>query len=321
MSQHILVVEDDEMIQAFVKLHLENEGYRVSIAGTGADMFVGLATGDVSLILLDLGLPDGDGLTLAQQVREQSDIPIIILTARKSIDDRLMGLGLGADDYLTKPIDPRELSLRILNVLGRSSDQDGPPSPTPVVPPPPIVPPVTKAKRGTGMVFSVIVLLLAAGAGVYWVLTPNPQEQAEVPMASTSTPATTSAPPSQPTSAVEKKMYEGTIRSKAEILGYGWVLKTKCDPIPDVKWWKFRTHESIAGYVMRKHSGDWKPYVEIWFRRLVKLQDIAERNSTAVTQTGVSLKGEELAKYIEQTIQRLAVIRCLADEAMAANAG
>ena len=79
MSQHILVVEDDEMIQAFVKLHLENEGYRVSIAGTGADMFAVFATGDVSLILLDLGLPDGDGLTLAQQVREQSDVPIIIL--------------------------------------------------------------------------------------------------------------------------------------------------------------------------------------------------------------------------------------------------
>ena len=321
MSQHILVVEDDEMIQAFVKLHLENEGYRVSVAGTGADMFAVLATGDVSLILLDLGLPDGDGLTLAQQVREQSDVPIIILTARKSLDDRLMGLGLGADDYLTKPIDPRELSLRIRNVLGRRSGQDGPPSPTPVVPPPPVAPPAATAKRGIGMVFGVIVLLLVAGAGVFWVLTPRPLEQADVPIASIPTPATTSAPPSQATPAVEKKPYEETIRSKAEILGYGWVLKTKCDPIPNVKWWKFRTHETIASYVMRKHSGDWKPYVEIWIRRLVKLQDIAERNSTAVTRTGVALKGEQLAKYIEQTRQRFAVIRCLATEAKAAKAG
>lgn len=284
-------------------------------------MFTVLAAGDVSLILLDLGLPDGDGLTLTQQVREQSDVPIIILTARKSIDDRLMGLGLGADDYLTKPIDPRELSLRILNVLDRRSGQDGPPSPTPVVPPPPVAPPVATAKRGIGMVFGVIVLLLVAGAGVFWVLTPRPLEQADVPIASIPTPATTSAPPSQATPAVEKKPYEETIRSKAEILGYGWVLKTKCDPIPNVKWWKFRTHETIASYVMRKHSGDWKPYVEIWIRRLVKLQDIAERNSTAVTRTGVALKGEQLAKYIEQTRQRFAVIRCLATEAKAAKAG
>ncbi len=320
MSQQILVVEDDEMIQAFVKLHLENEGYRVSVAGTGADMFVALAAGDVSLILLDLGLPDGDGLTLAQQVREQSDIPIIILTARKSIDDRLMGLGLGANDYLTKPIDPRELSLRIQNVLGRSSGQDGPPLPTPVVPPQPVAPPATKEKNGTGLVFGGIVLLLAAVSGVYWVLTPSPQQQTDVPIASTSTSAITSAPPSKSTPAVEKEPNEGTIRSKEDILGYGWVLNTKCDPIPDVKWWKYRTHEAIAGYVMRKHSGDWKPYLEIWIRRLVKLQDIAERDSTAVTRTGVAMKGEQLAKYIEQTSQRLAVIRCLGAEAMAAKA-
>ena len=199
------------------------------------------------------------------------------------------------------------------------------------------MPPVETAKRSIGIAFGIIVLLLVAGAGVFWVLTPSPQEQAEVPIASTSTPtpATTSVPPiaktpapapapalpSQPTSAVEKKQYEGTIRTKADILGYGWVLKTKCDPIPDVKWWKFRTHEAIAGYVMRKHSGDWEPYVEIWLRRLVKLQDIAERNSTIVTRTGVVLKGEQLAIYIKQSSQRLTVIRCLAAEAMAAKAG
>ena len=69
MSQHILVVEDDEMIQAFVKLHLENEGYRVSVAGTGADMFAVLATGDVSLIRAACGLPGRNGRTLAQHVR------------------------------------------------------------------------------------------------------------------------------------------------------------------------------------------------------------------------------------------------------------
>jgi CheY-like chemotaxis protein len=340
MSQHILIVEDDEMIQAFLKLHLENEGYRVSCAGTGAAMYTVLAADEVSLILLDLGLPDGDGLSLAQKVREQSTVPIIVLTARKSADDRLLALGLGADDYLTKPIDPKELSLRIRNVLNRSSDNTEFVSPTRVVAPQPYPQQVTPKRRMGAVYWGAIVLLI--GAGAFWAFDFGSQNRTAVPVSPKPAPQIAKAPkPSpapalQPAPLVEKKTApaalprpaappaepeEETIRSKAEILGYGWVLNSKCGRIPEVEWWQFRTHEAIANYVMRKHSGDWKPYLKTWIKRLVKLQDIAERNSSAVTRTGVVLKDKKLATYIAQTSRRIGVVRCLAAEAKAAGAG
>jgi len=114
---------------------------------------------------------------------------------------------------------------------------------------------------------------------------------------------------------------EESARSMEEVLGYGWVLKTKCRPVPDVKWWRYRTHKSIAGYVTRKHKGDWKPYIEIWTVRLVKLQDIHQRGTGAIIRTGVTLEGPALGTYVEQMGERLSVIRCLAAEAAADKAG
>ena len=96
------------------------------------------------------------------------------------------------------------------------------------------------------------------------------------------------------------------------------MLKTKCGPIPDVESWKFRTHKAIAGYVMSNYAGDWTPYIEGWIKRLAKLQDMGERDSTAVTRTGIPLRGKELEEYIGQTKQRLMVLHCLAGEASAA---
>jgi len=129
----ILIVEDDEMVQAFLALHLENEGYGVRSARNGAEMLSALSEGTPDLIILDLKLPDSDGLSLAQQVRQHSSVPIIVATARKGHDDRMMALGLGADDYLTKPFDPKELILRIRNLLNRAVPKtaaDDPPTPS-----------------------------------------------------------------------------------------------------------------------------------------------------------------------------------------------
>lgn len=117
---HVLVVEDEQILQKFLVFHVEQAGYRATPLSQGAEIIETVESQAVDLILLDLGLPDGDGLSHAQQVREHSNVPIIVLTGRQGEDDRIMALGLGADDYLTKPCDPRELLLRMRNLLERS---------------------------------------------------------------------------------------------------------------------------------------------------------------------------------------------------------
>ncbi|QQP92246.1 response regulator transcription factor [Skermanella sp. TT6] len=99
--------------------YLTREGFRVSLAATGAAMERVLAAEPVDLILLDLRLPDGDGLALVRQLRADSQLPVIILSGKVEAVDRIVGLELGADDYLTKPFDPRELLARIKAVLRR----------------------------------------------------------------------------------------------------------------------------------------------------------------------------------------------------------
>ncbi len=121
MKSHLLIVEDDEFVQQLLAAYLQNEGFKVSLAASGGEMFAILDKEPIHLVLLDLGLPDEDGLTLARQIRARSSLPIIVLTARKQRDDRLAALELGADDYVTKPCDPQELALRARNLLSRAN--------------------------------------------------------------------------------------------------------------------------------------------------------------------------------------------------------
>ncbi len=125
MAYHLLIVEDDELVQSLLAAYMKGEGYKVSYAGTGKEMLATLNAEKIDLILLDLGLPDEDGLTLTRQIRARSSIPIIVITARRGREDRLAALGLGADDYLTKPFDPEELVLRVHNILSRAQDGGG----------------------------------------------------------------------------------------------------------------------------------------------------------------------------------------------------
>jgi DNA-binding response OmpR family regulator len=125
MKQHLLIVEDEEFVQALIAAYLKKDGFRISVAATGKEMFAILDKQVIDLILLDLNLPDEDGLALARRIRARSSLPIIVLTARKGRDDRLSALGMGVDDYLTKPVDPEELALRVHNVLGRSATTKG----------------------------------------------------------------------------------------------------------------------------------------------------------------------------------------------------
>jgi two-component system, OmpR family, alkaline phosphatase synthesis response regulator PhoP len=118
--QTVLVVEDESSIASFVALYLKNAGYRVQTAGTGQDALDVLGRERPDLIVLDLMLPDIDGIEVCRRVRRGSDIPILMLTARDEDVDKIIGLEVGADDYLTKPFNPRELVARVKSILRRA---------------------------------------------------------------------------------------------------------------------------------------------------------------------------------------------------------
>ena len=118
--QKILVVEDDQRLCRLLSRYLERGGYEVKSAQNGDVMHQLLQDQTFDLILLDIMLPDKDGLTLAQEVRKLSEIPIIFLTAKADISDKVSGLEIGADDYITKPFEEEELIARIHSVLRRS---------------------------------------------------------------------------------------------------------------------------------------------------------------------------------------------------------
>ena len=120
-ATHLLVVDDDPDICALLAAYLTGEGFGVSIAKNGDDMREILRTRPVELILLDLGLPKEDGLQLLRQLRHGSDIAVIVLTGKGDAVDRIVGLEIGADDYVTKPFHLRELLARIRTVLRRSA--------------------------------------------------------------------------------------------------------------------------------------------------------------------------------------------------------
>ena len=120
-TQSVLVVEDEQSIASFVSLYLKNAGYGVRAVGTGAGALNAVAAEMPSLIVLDLNLPDMDGIEICRRIRKSSDVPIIMLTARDEDVDKIIGLEVGADDYLTKPFNPRELVARVKSVLRRAT--------------------------------------------------------------------------------------------------------------------------------------------------------------------------------------------------------
>ena len=119
-SFHVLVVDDDQQIRTGLSRLLRDNGFRVSLAGDGPQLMGALKESKIDLVLLDIMLPGTDGLELCRRLRASQDIPVIMLTAVTANADRVIGLELGADDYICKPFDPRELVARIRSVLRRS---------------------------------------------------------------------------------------------------------------------------------------------------------------------------------------------------------
>jgi DNA-binding response OmpR family regulator len=122
-TQSVLVVEDEQSIASFVSLYLKNAGYGVRAVGTGAGALNAVAAEMPSLIVLDLNLPDMDGIEICRRIRKSSDVPILMLTARDEDVDKIIGLEVGADDYLTKPFNPGELVARVKSILRRSGPE------------------------------------------------------------------------------------------------------------------------------------------------------------------------------------------------------
>jgi DNA-binding response OmpR family regulator len=124
-NRRILVVDDEERMVRFIRLNLEHDGFRVTEAFKGTEALNKLRSALPDLVLLDVMLPDIDGFEVLRMIREVSTVPVIMLTAKGEEDDRVRGLELGADDYVTKPFSPRELVSRVRAVLRRNETASG----------------------------------------------------------------------------------------------------------------------------------------------------------------------------------------------------
>jgi len=386
------------MIQGFLTLTLEGEGFRTSAVGSGSGMFSVLKHEKVDLILLDLGLPDADGLDLTEEIRKTHAVPIIVASARRKQEDRETALELGANDYLTKPFDPRELVERVKFYLSEGSPNARPttpetvpePQPEPLsVPQPAAIPDVMRqaeqapkparplpqteptsvsrvARESDKMVLllGILVFVVVLAGGGYWyvermggkipfvsqdteeadeyedkaggaaqsndvssrrgALQPPPVDPvriAQPPKTAITTDKVASKPPSRPAPRpVPENLTESVVvqpQAPPESIPQTTLPdKVSCPKIPEVDWWRVKTHAQVISYVDRKYGGNWQPYVDSWSGRLKKLQDIFRRGSAIKTGNGVVLQDAELATYINHVAERVAAIKCLAEQAM-----
>ena len=127
LGPHILVVDDDARLRDLLQRYLSRDGFRVTVAPDAADARNKLAGFDFDLLVLDVMLPGENGFDLTRHLRRDSDVPVLLLTAMTTPEDRIEGLETGADDYLAKPFEPRELLLRIRAILRRRGPAEAPP--------------------------------------------------------------------------------------------------------------------------------------------------------------------------------------------------
>ena len=120
-SQTVLVVEDEASIASFVAAYLKNAGYTVRTTASGSEALKLVESEKPALVVLDLMLPDMDGAEVCKRIRQNTDLPVLMLTARDEDVDKIIGLEVGADDYMTKPFNPRELVARVKSILRRST--------------------------------------------------------------------------------------------------------------------------------------------------------------------------------------------------------
>jgi len=120
----VLIVEDEREIRDVLRRYLERADINVMSTGSGAEALTMITSADLDAVVLDLGLPDIDGVDILKEIHRRGGLRVLVLTARSSVEDRILGLESGADDYVTKPFSPREVTLRVKKLLDRSSADD-----------------------------------------------------------------------------------------------------------------------------------------------------------------------------------------------------
>ncbi len=312
-ANKVLVIDDDGDILEFVVELLQDE-ISVTFANNGPKGLELAKFQKPDLILLDVMMPDMDGFEVCKRLQlipETKNIPVIFLTGMGNEDDISTGLKLGAVDYITKPFNPDHVIAKVNNHLEkitssrpsfvtrkkdrRATDQTVDDK----------YEPKKAAPQGTGKwrMVLVLVLTIGVGLGIKWLY-----EESSVP-------STKSTEVSSPVIGKNKPLSETVAKTPAELLGYAWVLKSKCAQFPKVPWWDNTTHEKTVRYVDQRLDGDWKKYIDKWSRQFIKMLDISNRGSTAVTRSGKRLSGNELEDYVKKLEIRVTVIRCLAMEA------
>jgi CheY-like chemotaxis protein len=345
--KHKVLIVDDEALNIEFLQTLLSEEINVIFATSGEDALTIVKANRPDMILLDIMMPGMDGYEVCKRLKgneETKDIPVIFVTAKDGPEEEARGLELGAIDYIIKPFNPEIVKSKVRNNIIRIAK-----------PRPDLEEHHTRDRRAprgerrdrraadkTGkwkwLAIGVGVAVLALG-----VLSIVPADRLSVDgllalvgqgasssgssdasgnagsstatnQPATKAPATSSTTtPAASVSQVQKS--PTSARNRSASLDLKWVKDSACPVIPEVEWWSFNSHISIVRYVERNLDGDWETYTDKWLGRLLGVQDIFERNSTAITNTGVELSGDELADYIEQMEVRVEAIRCLKAEA------
>jgi two-component system phosphate regulon response regulator OmpR len=166
-KQHVLIVDDEPRIRTMLRRYLGDEGFQVSDVADGAAMRAVLERGGVDIVLLDLVMPGEDGLSLARFIRQRSDTPIIMLTGKGDLIDRVVGLESGADDYITKPFELREVLARIRTIMRRAAPRQAPAA----APQAPTAPAASETLRFAGWRLDLVTRELARAEGTSVALT------------------------------------------------------------------------------------------------------------------------------------------------------
>ncbi len=336
----ILIVEDDPMIRSFLKAVLEAEDYDVTETDSGAGMFAALDGKNFDVIVLDIMLPDGNGVDFARTLRRTSTLPIIFATAVTDTDTRRRAIGLMQVDYVTKPFDAKELVLRIRNIRTMAPVMEDPnardlPKPVAADAAPWYRSPLT---WGPAVAFLVIVL-----GGVF--LIPDDEDPAALRAeqsaaqvqrnADTATAAVQAATDAAAANAAARaggssvvlmdaptaSQAAGGATAGAAATGDGdgpvaegspeQKIIDACGEMPVSEHWNNNSIKRVLRYVRFVHRGNWGEYLETWVERLKNVQDLeASGKPIELQKKGVILSGKELEKYVDLMESRVRFLRC-----------